>query len=386
LFALLAADPEWRLTPAGGELLGSLAEQAGLHARQDQVAEILRVLDDWRQRDADQTVARNVVGKLTAGLTRARSPLLARVRASSGSRAGQLLAEILSHAKTVAMDHRQLADRRAQAARSLALAPADEVVGLLTPMLDSRQPPQVQTAALASLHRVKDPRVAGAIVDAWAGFSPQVRAQAAEAMFGRPERLTVLLTAVENGEIARSQLDPARVDMLLSSPDENVRKWAARLFAATRPADREATVAAYREVLEWEADPVRGKQVFKKECAICHRLEGEGYDLGLPLQSVRNRGKETILVSVLDPNREVNPTYLNYVVLTEDGLSFTGMIASETATSITLKRAENQSDTVLRTEIDVLQSTGKSIMPEGLEKQIPKQDMADLIEYLMQVH
>jgi putative heme-binding domain-containing protein len=114
-------------------------------------------------------------------------------------------------------------------------------------------------------------------------------------------------------------------------------------------------------------------------------LEGVGYDLGLPLQSIRNRGRETILLSVLDPNREVNPTYLNYVALTEDGLTFTGMIAAETATSITLKRAEDQSDTVLRTEIEELVSTDKSIMPEGLEKQIPKQDMADLIEYLMTV-
>jgi putative heme-binding domain-containing protein len=204
-------------------------------------------------------------------------------------------------------------------------------------------------------------------------------------MFGRPERLAVLLSAVEGGKIERSQLDPARVDMLLNSPDDEVRSRAATLFAKARPADRADAVAAYRAVLEWKADRARGKQVFKKECAICHRLEGEGYDLGLPLQSVRNRGRETILVSVLDPNREVNPTYLNYVALTEDGLTFTGMIASETATSITLKRAENQSDTVLRTEIEELVSTGKSIMPEGLEKQIPKQAMADLIEYLMTV-
>jgi putative heme-binding domain-containing protein len=193
------------------------------------------------------------------------------------------------------------------------------------------------------------------------------------------------LKAVEDGQIERSQLDPARIEMLLASPDNTIRTRAARLFGGSRPDDRERAVAAYRDILDRKGDPAHGKQVFKKECAICHRLEGVGYDLGLPLQSIRNRGRETILVNVLDPNREINPAYLNYVVLTEDGLSFTGMIASETATSITLKRAEDQSDTVLRTEIDELANTGKSIMPEGLERQISKQDMADLIEYLMKV-
>ena len=86
---------------------------------------------------------------------------------------------------------------------------------------------------------------------------------------------------------------------------------------------------------------------------------------------------------MLDPNREVNPAYLNYVVLTADGLTLTGMIASETATSLTLKRAEGQGDTVLRTEVDELVNTGKSIMPEGLERTLSKQDLADVIEYLM---
>jgi putative heme-binding domain-containing protein len=61
------------------------------------------------------------------------------------------------------------------------------------------------------------------------------------------------------------------------------------------------------------------------------------------------------------------------------------MIASETATSITLKRAEGQSDSVLRINIDELQNTGMSIMPEGLEEQLTKQDMADLIGYLMSI-
>ena len=133
---------------------------------------------------------------------------------------------------------------------------------------------------------------------------------------------------------------------------------------------RKDVIAAYGPVLKMSGDAVRGKDVFKRNCATCHRLENVGYDLGLPLTTVGAKGAEYILVNVLDPNLTVLPEYVNYQIITKDGRTFTGMIAAETATSITLRRAEGQSDTVLRANIDEMQSTGLSLMPEGLEKQV----------------
>jgi len=385
LMALLARDAAWRSTATGRALLGQLAEQAGRENRQDQLASVLRVLDGLGTSDPDKQLARQLVQSLSAGLKGTNSDLLTRLGQTEGSRIGTLLDQMIAEARTIATDDGQPAERRAEAIRSLALTPTDETVVVLTTLLDSRQPHQVQTAALASMQRLNDPRIAPAIVSAWPGLSPHVRAQAAEVLFGRQERLAPLLKAVEQGAITRAQLDPARIEMLLVHSDEEIRSRAARAFGNKSLDSRNEAVETYREVLAKAGSSVKGKEVFKKECSICHRLEGEGYDLGLPLQSVRNRGRETILVSVLDPNREVNPAYLNYVIVTEDGLSVSGMITSETATSVTLKRAEGKSDTVLRAEIDELVNTGKSIMPEGLERQIPKEEMADLMEYLMKV-
>jgi putative heme-binding domain-containing protein len=79
----------------------------------------------------------------------------------------------------------------------------------------------------------------------------------------------------------------------------------------------------------------------------------------------------------------VNPQFVNYLVLTADGRSVSGMIAAETANSVTLRRAENATDTIERADIEEMRSTGLSIMPEGLEKQIDVQSMADLLTYLM---
>jgi len=172
---------------------------------------------------------------------------------------------------------------------------------------------------------------------------------------------------------------------LKTHAEGQIRATAERLFGGVQLARREEAVAAYRDALDLPADASRGKAVFEKECSQCHKLEGVGFDLGLPLMSVSSRGREGILLQVLDPNREVNPAYLNYIVLTDDGLSITGMITAETATSITLTRAEGESDTVLRTNIEEMQNTGLSIMPEGLEEQLTKQDLADVVEYLMSI-
>ena len=101
------------------------------------------------------------------------------------------------------------------------------------------------------------------------------------------------------------------------------------------------------------------------------------------MNAIKDRGKEGILLNVLDPNLNINPQYVDYVVLTDDGSVVTGMIAAETPNSITLQRGQDESTTILRTSIEELVETGKSIMPEGLEKQLTKQELADLLEYLM---
>jgi putative heme-binding domain-containing protein len=145
---------------------------------------------------------------------------------------------------------------------------------------------------------------------------------------------------------------------------------------------RQDVVEAYRSALTAQGDRSRGRQVFQKVCAACHRLEGVGHEIGPSLASFRNRGAEAILVNVLDPNREANPQYINYVLVTTDGRTLTGIIAAETANSVTLKRAEDVADTVPRDEIEQLRASGLSIMPEGLEKQIDPAAMADLLAYL----
>jgi len=381
MFAQLAADTQWRATKPGRALLEELAKQTGLENRGDQVAEALRTLEGFPENE--KQLAQAAVRGLSKGLADAGSPLLASLGASGGSRAGDLLAEMIEQAKATAADSGASLDERVAAIRSLGLAPLDDVVDILADMLDSTQAQEVQTAAIQALNHFAEEDVAEIIVEAWLGFTPKVRSEAAEALFARPERLSTLLAAIRDEVIMPSQLDPARVQFLIAHPDPSIREEAAGLLASAQLAPREEVVKAWSDVLRMRGDSERGRTVFRRECSQCHLLEGYGVELGLPLDTIQNRGPETILISVLDPNRDVLPQYLNYVVVTDDGLSVTGMIEAETATSITLKRAEGESDTVLRTNIDELVNTGMSIMPEGNEKLVTKQELADIIAYLM---
>ena len=145
---------------------------------------------------------------------------------------------------------------------------------------------------------------------------------------------------------------------------------------------RDQVVQRYQAALQLKSNEQRGKEVFKKSCSACHRLDNVGNAIGAELKGIRQRGLAAVLLNVLDPNREVKPKYLSYVLQTDEGRVLTGMIGSETANSITIRQVDGTTVTVQRVEIEQLRSTGLSFMPEGLERMIDLQSMADLLGYL----
>jgi putative heme-binding domain-containing protein len=162
-----------------------------------------------------------------------------------------------------------------------------------------------------------------------------------------------------------------------------VRERARRVIEQAALGKRQDVLDKYKDALKLAGDPAKGKVYFEKTCATCHRVGSVGHEVGPSLAAMRNRGAEAVLTNVIDPNREVNPQFVQYLVATRDGRVLTGLLAAETATSVTLRRAEGQSDTVLRSDIKQMRSTGLSMMPEGLEAQLDVQAMADLLAFLM---
>ena len=303
-----------------------------------------------------------------------------------GGRAERVLADVLRRARAVAADPKASAASRAEAAALLALGTYEDAREPLASFLRSQNPLELQSAALAALDRFDAPEVGKTVVAAWPGFTPRVRAAAVPVLFARPQRVAALLDAIDSGKVNAADIDPARLKQFADGDgDPALRARAAKLLAGNRPRARDEVVAAYRGALEMKGDPAKGRTFFRATCAACHRLEGFGHEIGPNLAAMRNRGAEAVLVNVLDPNREVTPQYADYVVETTDGRTLSGILAGETANSITLRRAEDVTDTVLRSDIKRMRGGGVSIMPEGLEQQLDQQGMADLIAYVMSV-
>jgi putative heme-binding domain-containing protein len=305
----------------------------------------------------------------------------ARLALARGGRFRAILGDLLADARATAMDDGKPVATRTAAVRSLQFSPLAEVEGPLAELLAPRHPVAVQAEAIETLARFDDPRVLTILLRGWAQMSPKLRATAAEALFSRPAWVNAFLDAVEKGTIARADLDPARLELLKSYPDAAVKARAGRLFAAPQ-ARRQDVVAAYQPALRLKGDPRRGKELFKANCSTCHRLEGVGQQVGADLSAIRDRGLETVLLNILDPNREVMPQFLSYVLVTTSGRVLTGIITAETANSLTIRQPDGRDETVLRIHIDELRGTGLSYMPEGLEKQIDVPAMADLLAYL----
>ncbi|HLY12117.1 MAG TPA: PVC-type heme-binding CxxCH protein [Planctomycetota bacterium] len=148
--------------------------------------------------------------------------------------------------------------------------------------------------------------------------------------------------------------------------------------------DRKKVVESYREVLDLKGDPARGLEVYRKNCIGCHRAGKEGKDVGPDLVTVKQRTPEELLIAILDPSREVNPQYVAVRIKTTSDQVLDGLIASETATSVTLKRQEGLVDTILKVNIDRMVRSTLSLMPDGFEKAVDPQAMADLIQFLRQ--
>jgi len=278
-------------------------------------------------------------------------------------------------------------ERRLPAIALMGMTGARRALEVLGGLLDARQPAPVQLAALQALGQVNDPAVGRLVIAHWKALSPGVRREAAELLFSRRDRLEHLLAALESRAMAAAEIDPDRLKQLRSHKDAQLRARAIKVIDnASLPArDRKATLAAFQVAVTLEGRPERGHAVFLKACATCHRVRGEGVEVGPDLATVAGRSADDLLLHILDPNREVAPTYVNYSVATTDGRTISGIIASESAMALTLKRAEGVIDVVPRAQIEAAASTGLSLMPEGLEKGLTTQDLADLMAFVKSI-
>lgn len=311
-------------------------------------------------------------------------------------------AELLDAAKDDALANADAALKLAAAARLVAAdgdAPdADRVAALrllgrsaatrdadrdaVADRLDPAEPGDVQSAALRALARMGDADSADAILRRWSRLGPAAQAEALDVLIAREESEVALLAAVETGRVKPSQIGAQHRERLLKSGPEALRERAQAAFGALAIGARADVLARYAEVKTARGDATRGRGVFQRACATCHKLDGLGAEVGPDLAALTDLSADALLTAILDPNREVDARYVAYDAALKDGRTLSGLIAAETASAITLKRQDGTADVVLRDDLEELASSGRSLMPEGLENDLTPVDVSDLVAFL----
>jgi putative heme-binding domain-containing protein len=252
-----------------------------------------------------------------------------------------------------------------------------------------RKSDAARVAVVRTLAQFREPQVADDLLALWPKgpkASGRVRAEILAAMITRAERVAALLAAVEKGGVAKGDIPAATINILRGQKDVKLRARAVAIFGApTKAKTRAQVVKEFLPALALKGNAAKGKTIFTGRCAICHKHGKEGFALGPDLVTIKTTGREKILTNFIDPNREVLASYVAYNIATHDGEEIVGLLGEETTTHVRIKLPLGQQRLLPRAQVKAMRSAGKSIMPEGLEAGLTKQQMADLLEYITTV-
>lgn len=361
---------------AGGEMLGSLLAMAVAYNNQAAMFGALNVVLEDNQNLEWQFLS-------TASLLDA-------LERRDGAEKNRLLESVMTKVQALLASARQTSlDNRAplglRKASILLMAREEQHrasdIQALGSLLGSKATTEVQAAVVSHLGTLNGKKIAEVLLKEWIRYDPSIRSEVLNVMTTRSEWLVSLLEEIENGNVAVADLDAGIRQLLITHSDKTIQTQAKELMP-TANVDRLRTVQKYQAALDLEGDKRRGEQVFQNVCIACHQLDGVGKEIGPNLASLTDRSPASLLSGILDPNAVVEGKYRSFLATMKDGRAILGIIVTETSTSITMKDLANQEHTILRSELESLTNTGKSLMPDGLETTLTQQNIADLIAYV----
>ena len=381
LFERLAAQEEFLDNPDSAEWLSMLAQAVGSRDVPSEIRRLLQSISSRATMKDRPDTQREIVSGLAQGLLIADNSLA--TLKNVPPRAVGMIDSLMERSRMVARDEGAAEERRLEAIRFLSHGTLKQNREVLATLIEPTQLQAVQVAAIEALTQFKDPEIAPLLLDPWVRHSPPVRSKVLEGLLSQPSWILALLQAVEEEKVAASQIAPKRRSLLMNHEDTAIRERAVGFFGTSAPGPRQEALDEYQVVLTLQGDKKDGEKVYERECIKCHRLSSREHPIGPNLIRGSEKDPESMLTNILDPNRFVEPQYLEYVVTDQKGGLLTGIISGETSTSITLTEGQDLQNTIQRKDIKEIRATGSSLMPEGLEENINHQEMADLISFIM---
>ena len=252
----------------------------------------------------------------------------------------------------------------------------------VTAMLSSSEPGELQIAAFDCLVALSGSEGASELFESWSSYGPRLRNHIVGTLLDRKDSTLRLLQEVEQHPGVAATFSVAQIAGLRRNADNRIQRLANSVFGRLEHSDRSRLVGEFESSLELDGNLEAGRARFVALCAACHKVGDVGFEVGPDLMSLTDRSPKSMLVAILDPNRAVEDKYLQYIASIRDGRAFSGILAEESATSLTLVNAGGLKQEILRKELESLESGDGSLMPEGFELGIDAQGLADLIAFL----
>ncbi len=338
---LVASDNDWRQKPSPAQMkfLARVATIIASGSDESQLAGCLKLVTHAQSQAVGPGDLAIVTG-LAQGLSeRGQSPRAMLTHPSASAKPRWTgMAVLIAAARTMAMANDESLAHRLAAVEMLGWV--DDLAGpIMTALLDPKHDPALQAAAAAGVSQADKP-TAESMFAPWPTMTTATRRALVSAALRSTVATAALVTAVEAEHIQPKELEPSVRDALSAVRDPILQPRIKQLFQNDAVADRTAIVARFEPALKRPGDHDRGAAIFEKQCLTCHSVQGRGQRVGPDLSGVGARPKETLLVDLFDPSRQVTPDFVAYTLVTRQGQVFTGLLASETASGVTLRRAE----------------------------------------------
>ncbi len=293
----------------------------------------------------------------------------------------KFIEKYLNAAKEVLSDDKAKPFARRSAFQILASFAPEDRPAVLKFLLPS-EPDAVQLAASSAIAQYGKPALLRVALKSWNQYQVSTRRQLLAAAARSSTNASVLLAALESNEVKPGEIDPFVRQSLLRAASGPEREELQKLFGSPVSAERASVVEKFSPALNLVGDKAHGRTLFEKSCAQCHTFREFTGKVGPNLSGIAARPREALLVDILDPSRQVMPEFLGYSIQLNDGDSVTGLLVSESSSSVTLRRPNLPDQTIPRSRITSLQAGRTSLMPDGLEAEMAVQDVADLLQYL----
>jgi putative heme-binding domain-containing protein len=213
-----------------------------------------------------------------------------------------------------------------------------------------------------------------------------LKPRAVELLTERPAWTRALLAAVAEKRIPAAALNVTQLRKLQQSKDAEIAGRVKAIWGAIRDRrnpQRERVVDQVRRAIRrTPGDPVAGQAVFARLCAQCHKIHGQGQDVGPDITSNGRNDFDQLVSNVFDPSLVIGPGYQATTIATADGRVLTGLLAEDGKDRVVLKIQGGKLETIPRDQVEQIKTAEVSLMPEDVEKQLSPQEIADLLAFL----